>query len=228
MNASYSSIFGSGSGLIIFGFIATIIPTVILSTSSYVKVSIVFSLLRSSFGGQNLPSAFITGILTLIITVNIMSPVWSQVLQAIPINQENKLEFSKDEAKNAKSKIGQLYNEILVVVKPLQDFMFRNISEKEVDQLKKIDPSIGYEELHNDFLQLTTVFILSEIKKGFEIGIVLYLVFLLIDLIVSTSAIMLGFNMINPTIISLPVKIIFFIQASGWEKLIFGLEKSYL
>jgi type III secretory pathway component EscR len=208
--------------LILASFLFSLVPLFIGACTCYLKVSIVFSMLRSGIGTQQLPSAMLVMILSFVITGYVMSPVMEESfakLQGIRINLNSvSLETLSDTLKPAGV--------------PWMEFMASHAGQREVEVLSGIsgknDKSVfSQSELLTRPKILLPAFVLTELKQAFAMGFVLLLPFLVVDLIVANILAGLGMFMVNPSILSLPVKLLLFIYADGWLLLSKSLISSY-
>lgn len=197
-------------------------PFVAMMVTSYTKLVIVFGLLRTALGLQQTPPNMVLNGLAIILSVYIMAPVGMEVADALRHRQFG----GKSEG----------WNDVVAVLDagkaPLKAFLQKHTQERERQFFLKsaaaIWPKEQAEKLHaDDLLVMVPSFTLSELTRAFQIGFVLYLVFVVVDLIVATVLLALGMSMISPTTISLPFKLLLFVMLDGWARLIHGLVLSY-
>jgi flagellar biosynthetic protein FliP len=184
--------------------VLSLAPAILMSMTSFIRDVIVLSMLRHALGMQDTPPNTVLISLAIFLTLFTMSPVIQQVkVEAYQPYMENKL--SSDHAIDA-------------AIKPLRQFMVKQTREQDMalmvdlskaEQPKTVD-DIG-------MMQLVPAFMLSELHSAFQIGFVVFLPFLLIDLIVSSSLMALGMMMVPPASISLPLKILMFVLMDGWN-----------
>jgi type III secretion protein R len=199
-----------------------IAPFVALMMTSYTKLVIVFGLLRTALGLQQTPPNMVLNGIAIILTIHIMAPVGMEI---------------GDQLKNHSFGVqGQALNDVETVLtaaeKPMKDFLQKHTREREklffMQTAKKIWPPERVQDLKSDnLLVLVPGFTLSELTRAFQIGFILYLVFVVVDLIVATILLALGMSMISPTTISLPFKLLLFVTLNGWTQLIQSLLMSY-
>ena len=189
-------------------------PTLLLMVTSFTRLIIVFSLLKQAMGMQQTPPAQIIVSLSLILTIFIMEPYGKK---------------SWDEAINPymNEKIG--YQEAIERgIKPFKEFMIKNTRESDLALFYRIKKEPNPKNI--DAVSMTILmpaFIVSELRTAFEIGFLIFLPFLVIDIIVSSILMSLGMMMLPPVMISLPIKIIFFIVIDGWTLIIGNLAQSF-
>ena len=188
--------------------------TLILMVTSITSIIIVFSLLRQAMGLQQTPPTQIIVSLALILTIFIMEPYGKE-------SWEKGIKPYMDE------KIGY---ELAIEkgIKPFKEFMIKNTRESDLALFYRIKKEPNPKNI--DDVPLTLLmpsFIVSELRTAFEIGFLIFLPFLVIDVIVSSILMSLGMMMLPPVMISLPVKIIFFIVIDGWQLIIGNIAQSF-
>jgi type III secretion protein R len=197
-------------------------PFVALMITSYTKLVIVFGLLRTAMGLQQTPPNMVLNGIAIILTIYIMAPVGMDVSDAL-------------RGRTLGTK-GEGLNDIMAVFDaakvPVKAFLVKHTQERERQFFLKSAASIWPQAraerlLADDFMVLVPSFTLSELTRAFQIGFVIYLVFVVVDLIVATVLLALGMSMISPTTISLPFKLLLFVMLDGWTRLIHGLVLSY-
>lgn len=182
----------------------TLLPALLVSVTSFLRIIVVLSMLRQALGMSGTPpnSALIG--LALFLTLFTMSPILER------INQDALQPFMAGKATMQVS--------IDATIAPLRDFMVRQTREEDLAlmvELAKKPPPQSMADISN--VQLIPAFMLSELRAAFTIGFVIFLPFLLIDLIVSSILMALGMMMMPPVTISLPIKILMFILIDGWD-----------
>ena len=197
-------------------------PFVALMMTSYTKLVIVFGLLRTALGLQQTPPNMVLNGLAIILTIYIMAPVGMEVADAL-------------RGRNFGVK-GESMSDIVAVMDaaktPIKEFLQKHTQERDrrffLKSAENIWPQQRAATLSpDDFMVLVPSFTLSELTRAFQIGFVIYLVFVVVDLIVATVLLALGMSMIAPTTISLPFKLLLFVMLDGWTRLIHGLVLSY-
>ncbi|ALE02961.1 flagellar type III secretion system pore protein FliP [Bartonella ancashensis] len=213
------SIGGPVSGRIIqlFGIltILSVAPGLLIMVTSFTRFVIAFSLLRSGLGLQTAPPNLVMISLALFMTFYVMAPTfnasWEEGVQPLINNEISE--------KQAIEKISQ----------PFREFMMSQVREKDLNLFVDLsDPSFQVQTGENiDFRILVPAFMISELRRGFEIGFLIVLPFLVIDLVVATLTMSMGMMMLPPTVISLPFKILFFVLIDGWNLLVVSLIRSF-
>lgn len=198
-------------------FIFTILalaPSIIMVMTSFTRIVIVFSFLRTAMGTSQMPPNQILTGMALLLTFYIMSPVLSEINQksfAPYMNEEITFREAVAEAK-----------------KPMRNFLLANTREKDLilfTELSRSEKPKTKEEIPD--LVLVAAFVMSEVQVAFQIGFLLFLPFLIIDFVISSVLLAMGMMMLPPVMISIPFKILLFILVDGWSLLITSLVKSY-
>ena len=206
--------FSSSVQLILALSLITLAPFFLMSVTAFLRIIIVFSLLKTAIGTQQVPPGSVLVGLALFMTVFIMSPVWQDVNKNAvePYNQ---------------GKISQA-RALEIGMKPLSQFMLRQTREKDLAlfvQFAKIPPPKTANDIPT--YVLIPAFMISELKTAFQIGFLLFIPFIVIDLVVSNILLSLGMFMLSPVMISLPFKILLFVLVDGWNLLTRGLLLSF-
>ena len=197
-------------------------PFMAMMVTSYLKIVIVLYILRNAIGLQQAPPTLAINGLAIILSLYIMAPIG---MAAIDNFKSHNVNF--DDLNDPK-----IYTALASSIEPFKGFLMKHSDSRErnyfLTTTKKIWPKEQADKVENDhFLILLPSFVMSELKSAFQIGFLLYLPFLVIDLVVSNILLSMGMIMMSPIMISLPFKILLFVMASGWSKLIHGLVMSY-
>ena len=194
--------------------ILSLAPAILIMLTSFTRIVIVLSLLRRALGTMQMPPNQVIIGLALFLTFFIMTPVWHAINQ-------NALQPYLDD------KIGQ-EEALQNAAAPLRKFMFKQTREKDlalfVDIAKMERPK------NTDDIPLSVLipsFITSEVKTAFQIGLLLYVPFLIIDMVVASVLLSMGMMMLPPIMISLPFKLMLFVLSDGWNLLVGSLVKSF-
>lgn len=189
-------------------------PSILIMVTSFVRISIVLSIVRTALGLQQSPPNQVIISLALFLTFFIMSPTLDKAYQQglKPMLEES---LPEEEA-------------LPLVVQPFKEFMVKNTRDKDLE----LFTSIAKVEQPDDLalLPLRVVipsFMISELKRGFEIGFLIFLPFLIIDIVVASILMAMGMMMMPPVMIALPFKIIFFVLVDGWYLLSGSLVQSF-
>ncbi len=189
-------------------------PSLLLMATSFTRLLIVFSLLKQALGLQQTPPSQIIVSMALILTIFIMEPYakksWNEAI--VPYMDE-KIGYEEAFEKGAK---------------PFKEFMIKNTRESDLGLFYRIKKEENPKNIDDVSLTLLMpAFIVSELRTAFEIGFLIFLPFLVIDIIVSSILMSLGMMMLPPVMISLPIKLIFFIVIDGWFLIIGNLAQSF-
>jgi flagellar biosynthetic protein FliP len=189
-------------------------PSILIMGTSFVRIIIVLSFLRRAIGTQTLPPDQIMVGLALFLTLFIMTPVFTQINNDA-LQPYLKQEIAFDEAVK---KAGM----------PVRNFMLRQVNENDVAlfvRISRMAPPHNVDDL--PFTVIIPAFITSELKTGFIIGFILYIPFLVIDMIVASVLLSMGMMMLPPVMISMPFKIILFVLIDGWHLIVRQLVTSF-
>lgn len=192
----------------------SLLPGALLMMTSFTRILIALSLLRQAMGTMSTPSNQILAGLALFLTIFIMAPVFDQInVQAIQPYMNEKMTFQEA------VKVGS---------GPLKEFMLAQTREEDLQTFAEIG-HFGELQGKEDvpFSLLMPAFVTSEIKTGFQIGFLLFIPFLVIDLVVASVLMSMGMMMLSPMIISLPFKIVLFVLIDGWGLLFGALAASF-
>lgn len=194
--------------------VLTMLPSIVIMTTSFTRIIIVMSFLRNALGMQQTPPNTVLVGIALFLTLFIMSPVLNQ------INEEAYIPY-KNEQINGQEALDR-------ASVPMKTFMLKQTEKETLDMFM----DFSGEKITDDYedLPLTVVipsFMTSELKRAFIMGFLLFLPFLLIDIVVSSTLMSMGMIMLPPAMISLPFKILLFITVNGWQLLFSTLIKSF-
>ena len=197
-------------------------PFLAIMISSFVKLVIVMHLIRSALGLQQEPPNIAISGLAIILSIYIMAPVAMETYEVF-----NSYQVNIEDIHNP-----QLLTALDASSSPLRQFLMKHSTESErqffTQTTKKIWPEKYAATMTTDHLLiLTPAFMVSELTNAFQIGFLLFLPFLAIDLIVSNVLISMGMIMLSPMTISMPFKLLLFVLVDGWSRLIHGLILSY-
>ena len=194
--------------------ILTIAPSILLMTTCFTRIVIVLGFVRQAMGTQNMPPTQVVIGLALFLTFFIMSPTLVKInddaLQPY-LTEEISQEVALDKA-----------------LAPMRDFMFSQVKEAELTMLSDITMSEEpYDKEDIPTMSLIPAFMLSELKRAFQMGFMIYVPFLVIDMIVASILMSMGMMMLPPVIISMPFKLLLFVLVDGWALIAGSLIKSF-
>ena len=190
-------------------------PSIVVMTTSFVRIIIVLSMVRTALGLQQSPPNQVLISLSLFLTFFIMSPVFEvSYYQGIQPLIEQKMD--EEEA-------------FPIIVEPFKKFMIANTRDKDLNLFMSIAKIDNKEKVEVLPLQVVIpAFMISELRRAFEIGFLLFLPFIIIDIVVSSVLMAMGMMMMPPVMIAMPFKIIFFVVIDGWNLLAGSLIKSFI
>lgn len=194
--------------------ILSLAPSIIIMLTSFARIVVVLGFLRQAMGTHQMPPNPVIIGLSLFLTFFIMSPVWHQIhTQAIEPYMENRI--SQSDAWEA-------------AIKPIRKFMIKQTKEKDLAlfiNISKKEKPKNITEVST--LTLIPAFIVSELKTAFQIGFMIYIPFLILDMIIASVLLSMGMMMLPPIMISLPFKLMLFVLVDGWDLIIGSLVKSF-
>jgi type III secretion protein R len=201
--------------------ILALAPFVAVMVTSFTKLVVVLSLLRNALGLQQVPPNVVLNGLALVLSIYVMYPVGSEMAAKLQ-NVDN---ISKD-SKNMLAAAD-------TAKEPLREFLYKHSRPVErafflKTAQKALKPEQAAKVGERDFLVIVPAFTVSELSVAFEIGFLIFLPFLVIDLVISNILMAMGMMMLSPTTVSMPFKLLLFVLIDGWVKLTHGLILTYL
>jgi type III secretion protein R len=203
-----------------------LVPFALLMVTSFVKISVVLSIVRTAMGTQQIPPTQVITGLAIILTVYIMAPVGQEMYRAAkPEMYEGALFETKS--------VDHLVEAGKRAKEPLRDFLIRKTGPKDRELFYALALKMRKEEdrkdvTNSDFLIIVPAFVVSELKEAFQIGFLLFVPFIVIDMVVANILLALGMHMLSPTTISMPFKLLLFVMIDGWYLIAKGLVVGYL
>ena len=207
--------FTNGLQILIWLTILTLAPSILIMTTCFVRLVVVLALTRQALGAGTLPPNQVITSLALILTFFIMAPTFNE------INEKALQPYMKNQITQQTA--------LDRGIQPIRDFMFKQTHEKELAlfvRMAKIEKPKTKEDVPT-FVLLPS-FILSELKTAFTIGFVVYLPFLVIDIVVSSVLVSMGMMFLPPSMIALPFKLIMFVMVDGWYLIVKSLVESFV
>lgn len=194
--------------------VLTLAPSIVLMVTSFTRIIVAFSFLRQAMGTAQMPPNQILASLAIFMTVAIMYPVGKQI---------------NDEALQPYLEERITYKEALAKAEtPIRAFLFRHTREKDLSifyTITKVDRPTTRDDVPT--IMLAAAFMLSELKTGFTIGFLIYIPFLILDMVVSSILLAMGMMMLPPAMVSLPFKLLMFVLVDGWNLMVGTLVNSY-
>ncbi|MDA0781055.1 MAG: flagellar type III secretion system pore protein FliP [Rickettsiales bacterium] len=194
--------------------VISLAPSILVMVTSFTRIVVVFSFLRTALGLQQTPPNSVIISLSLFLTMFIMQPVFMESYNKglKPLMDE---EITEEEA-------------IEPTIAPFKVFMLQNVREKDLGLFFELSDTKVPEKIEETSLRiLIPAFMISELRRAFEIGFLLFIPFLIIDLMVASTLMAMGMMMLPPVLISLPFKLIFFVLIDGWYMVVGSLVKSF-
>ncbi len=194
--------------------VLSLAPAILIMLTSFTRITIVLSLLRQALGSQQLPPNQIIIGLSLFLTFFIMAPVWQKA------NQEALQPYLERRIDSAEA--------FRAAMEPIRKFMVRQTREKDLAlmiEVAKFPRPKNMDAVPNHIL--IPAFVISELKTAFQIGFLLYLPFLIIDMVVASVLLSMGMMMLPPVMVSLPFKLMIFVLADGWYLIVGSLVKGF-
>ena len=194
--------------------VLSLAPSILLMTTAFIRVVIVLSFVRQAMGTQQMPPNQVIIGLALFLTFFIMSPVFQQVNDSA-LQPYLKNQLGQEQA-------------LELAVKPMREFMFAQVKEKDLALLMNIAKNPAPTN-QNDVPTMTLIpaFMLSELSRAFQIGFMIFLPFLVVDMVVASVLMSMGMMMLPPVIISLPFKLLLFVLVDGWGLVVGSLVQSF-
>ena len=214
---------GRPIALVVALALVSLLPFAFMTVTAFVKIATVLQIVRSAIGAQSVPSSAVIMALSAALTLVAMAPVGDKIAaRAAPL-------FSGKEAPDT---VALVERGIDAVREPMREFLKNNASDTErarfLDVARSARPAADRENVHPDDLTvLVPSFVVTELGEAFAIGFLLYLPFLVIDLVVSNVLLALGMQMMSPTQVSLPFKLLLFVAIDGWGLLARSLVAGY-
>jgi type III secretion protein R len=207
----------------------SLLPFVLLLMTSFVKIAVVLSVLKSALGTPQIPPAQVVTGLALILTIYVMAPTGERMYRAV--------EPLVGRAAGADVLSGHTVEALAAAAdkakEPLRDFLLKHATAKDRGvfhglalRMRTAGERAGVSD--RDFLVVVPAFLTSELRRAFEIGFLLFLPFLVVDMVIANLLLALGMHMLSPTTVSLPFKLLLFVLADGWQLLLRGLVESYV
>ncbi len=194
--------------------VLSLAPSIVLMVTSFTRIVIVLSFIRNAVATQQMPPTQILVGLALFLTLFVMMPVWKDI-NAHALQPYLKGKISAKEALNN-------------TIKPLREFMFKQTREKDIAlmvKLAKIKRPRNREDVPT--YVLIPAFVLSELKTAFEMGVLIYIPFIVVDMVVASVLMSMGMIMLPPMMISLPFKVLLFVLVDGWDLVVGSLVASF-
>jgi type III secretion protein R len=217
--------FTPGSALVTVVLLA-LAPFVAVMVTSFTKIVVTLSLLRNALGLQQTPPNIVINGLALILTLYVMYPVGLKMQSAAAANPQ------APSVASVTSDTGKMLAYANAAKEPLREFLVKHSSPREraffLKTARRMIPAERSAQMTDrDFIVAMPAFTVGELSTAFQIGFLIFLPFLIIDLVISNILLAMGMMMLSPTTVSLPFKLLLFVLIDGWVKLAHGLVLSY-
>lgn len=205
-----------------------LVPFVGMMVTSFVKIAVVLSITRQAIGTQQAPPTTVITGMAIILTVYVMQPVGLQIYNRV----DKLVAIQRGGDVLAKENVDLIVEAVKMAKEPIKGFLMKNSSEKNRQMFYRVAYRLRTVEDRadlgpEDMIILTPAFVISELTKAFQIGFIIFIPFLVIDMVVSNILMALGMQMLSPTTISLPFKILLFVLVDGWYLITKGLVLGY-
>ncbi|WP_436512843.1 flagellar type III secretion system pore protein FliP [Clostridium thermobutyricum] len=201
--------------IFIFFTMLAILPSLIIMVTSFTRIAVVFSFLKTAMGAQqSIPSQILVG-LALFLTIFIMRPVYTEINDKA-LNPYSEQKITQEQA-------------IERGTKPLKDFMLKQTRQKDLELFIE-SSNLDKEKITKENIPLTVIipaFAISELKTAFQIGFLIFLPFLIIDMVVASVLMSMGMFMLPPVMVSIPFKLLLFVMVDGWYLMVRSLILSF-
>ncbi|HWW05975.1 type III secretion system export apparatus subunit SctR [Collimonas sp.] len=210
----------------------SLVPLMVVTTTSFLKISLVLLVLRNAIGVQQVPPTLAIYGIALALSVFIMAPTVQEIGKRA-MSQEVSTSNAGNAGNAGNARTLPLLAKAQDAFEPLRTFMLK-FSRPEQRELflasaKKLWPKDAARDAHSsDALILIPAFVVSELQSGYEIGFLIYIPFVVIDLLISNLLMALGMQQVSPQTITIPLKLLLFTLVSGWGKLLNALAMSYI
>jgi type III secretion protein R len=208
-----------------------LVPFALLMVTCFVRISVVLSILRSAIGAPQVPPPQVLTGLSLVLTLAIMAPTAERMLAAVaPVFPTLGAAADSDLSGGQLAALGSAADK---AKEPLRDFLLKHTGARDratfhAMALKMRAPEERAGVTDRDLAVIVPAFVTSELRRAFEIGFLLFIPFLVIDMVIANLLLALGMHMLSPTTVSLPFKLLLFVVADGWTLVVRGLMESYL
>lgn len=210
------------TALLLMAMAMAIFPFAAMIITSYTKISIVLGLLRNALGVQQVPSNMVLNGVAIILSCYIMAPVLMEASDAM-INGRGAAHATAAD---------QMLDAAASAREPFRKFLSKHASEREQQFFLKSSTSVWPAEFaakvkKDDLIVLAPAFLLSELTAAFRIGFLIYLAFIVIDIVIANVLLAMGLSQVSPTNVAIPFKLLLFVTMDGWSRLVHGLVLSY-
>jgi type III secretion protein R len=207
----------------------SLLPFVLLLMTSFVRIAVVLSILKSALGTPQVPPSQVVTGLALLLTLYVMAPTGERMYRAVEplLGRAAGADVVSAETIAAAGAAADRAKE------PLREFLLKHSAPRDRAlfhglSLRMRAPAERAEITDRDMLVVVPAFLTSELRRAFEIGFLIFIPFLIVDMVIANILLALGMHMLSPTTVSLPFKLLLFVLADGWTLVIRGLVESYV
>jgi type III secretion protein R len=214
--------FSDLTGLLLAVVAISLIPFVAMVATSYAKIVVVLGLLRNALGVQQVPPNMVLNGIAVLVTAYVMAPIGMQAMQAM---QNNRAAPGTDTS-------ALVLNVIDAGKEPFRAFLKKHAHEREKRFFVRSAAAVWPHDMaakvrEDDLIVLAPAFTLTEMADAFKIGFLLYIAFVVVDLVIANVLMAMGLNQVQPTNVAIPFKLLLFVAMNGWSTLIHGLVLTY-
>ena len=207
----------------------SLVPFVLLLVTSFVRIAVVLSIVKSALGTPQIPPSQVVTGLALLLTLYVMAPTGERMYRAV----EPLLGRSANVDLTSVESVATLQTAAERAKEPLRDFLLKHATGRDRTlffnlALRMRTPAERAGITDRDLLIVVPAFLTSELRRAFEIGFQLFVPFLVVDMVIANLLLALGMHMLSPTTVSLPFKLLLFVLADGWTLILRGLVESYV
>jgi type III secretion protein R len=207
----------------------SLLPFIVLLMTSFVRIAVVLSILKGALGTSHIPPTQVVTGMALLLTIYVMAPTGERMYAAVQpvLGRATNAELLSGDT------VGALDEAVRRGKEPLRDFLVKHASGRDRTVFHGLALRMRTAEeraaiTDRDFLVVVPAFLTSELRRAFEIGFLLFLPFLVVDMVIANLLLALGMHMLSPTTVSLPFKLLLFVLADGWQLVLRGLVESYV
>ncbi len=218
--------FSDLTGLLIAVVAISLIPFVAMVATSYAKIVVVLGLLRNALGVQQVPPNMVLNGIAILVTAYIMAPIGMEAMQNMQTMQATRHQAGGSDTS------AMLLDAVDAGKEPFRAFLQKHAHEREKRFFVRSATAIWPKEMaakvqENDLIVLAPAFTLTEMADAFKIGFLLYIAFVVVDIVIANVLMAMGLNQVQPTNVAIPFKLLLFVVMDGWSALIHGLVLTY-
>jgi type III secretion protein R len=207
----------------------SLIPFALLLVTSFVRIAVVLSILKGAIGTPQIPPNQVVTGLALLLTLYVMAPTGERIYRAVEpvMNRGAGADLVSGES------VAALEAAALRAKEPMRDFLLKHAAPRDRAlffnlSLRMRTPAEREGVTDRDMMIVIPAFLTSELRRAFEVGFLLFVPFLVVDMVIANLLLALGMHMLSPTTVSLPFKLLLFVLADGWQLVLRGLVESYI